>query len=243
MTVRIFDDYEKLSRATAEVMMEQIRQKPDSVLCIPSGETPKGTFRHFVSMVMDEKTDLTRITFIGLDEWVGISPDNPGSCGNFIRTWLLNPLKLKKNQFHLFNGMAGDLHAECERMDTAIGKLGGLDFILIGIGLNGHIGLNEPGVSPDQYAHVTELAPTTRDVGQKYFQENTPLTKGITLGLRYLIEAGTALLIANGEKKASIIRTTVAGPIRLEVPSTIMHKHPNALIYLDAEAARELHNE
>jgi 6-phosphogluconolactonase/glucosamine-6-phosphate isomerase/deaminase len=152
-------------------------------------------------------------------------------------------LKLRENQHYLFNGMATDLQGECERMDTAIGIRGGLDFILVGIGLNGHIGLNEPGVSPDHYAHVTELAPTTREVGQKYFQENTSLTKGITLGLRYLLEAGTALLIANGEKKATIIRTTVAGPISVDVPSTIMHKHPNGLIFLDTAAARELHNQ
>ena len=236
MTVKIFDDYDKLSRATAQLMLEQIQQKPDSVICIPSGETPKGAFSEFVSLVSEKRVDLSRVTFIGLDEWVGIAADNPGSCGNFIRTWLLEPLTVSPDRFHLFNGEAIDLHAECIKMDNAIRSAGGLDLIIVGIGLNGHVGLNEPGVSPDLYSHVTELAPTTREVGQKYFRENTVLTKGITLGLKHLLNARTALLIANGAKKAPIIKATLSGPISMEVPSTIMHKHSNGLIYLDQVA-------
>lgn len=243
MTIRIFEDYEKLSRASAERMIDQVLQRPDSVLCVPSGETPKGTFRHFVAMAGERNLDLSGVTWIGLDEWVGVPPHNPGSCGNFIRKWLLDPLKIRPANVHLFNGMATDLDAECQKMDVAIRNRGGLDLILVGIGMNGHIGLNEPGVSPDLHSHVMELAPTTREVGQKYFQNHTVLTRGITLGLKYVLAARTALLIANGEKKASIIRDTIAGPISTAVPSTIMHKHPNGFIYLDREAARELHNE
>lgn len=243
MTIRIFEDYEKLSHASAEMMIDQVLKKPDCVICIPSGETPKGTFRHFVALSQERNVDLSSATFVGLDEWVGVMPDNPGSCGNFIRTWLLDPLKISPANVHLFNGMATDLGAECQKMDMAIKNRGGLDFILVGIGMNGHIGLNEPGVSPDLHSHVMELAPTTREVGQKYFQKHTALTRGITLGLKYLLEARTAVLIANGEKKASIIRDTIAGPISTTVPSTIMHKHPNGFIYVDADAASELHNE
>lgn len=243
MTVRIFEDYESLSGAVAEFMLDIIRQKPDAAICVPSGETPKGAFRHFISLIRQQNTDLSRVTWIGLDEWVGISSDNPGSCGNFLQTWLFSQLEVNAASVHLFNGMADDLKEECHKMDSVIRALGGLDFILVGIGLNGHIGLNEPGVSPDLHAHVMELAPTTRQVGQKYFQEDTALTKGITLGLKHLLEAKTALLIANGEKKAAIIRSTVAGPISMDIPSTVMHKHGNGLIYVDMAAAGQLHND
>src|SRR5690606_27257675 len=122
-----------LSQASAALMVDQIVRKPDSVICIPSGETPKGTFRHFVSLVKERNIDLSRVTFVGLDEWVGVPQDNPGSCGNFIRKWLLDPLRVSATRVYLFNGMANDLDAECNEMDSAIRKVGGLDFILVGI--------------------------------------------------------------------------------------------------------------
>ncbi|MFT6203063.1 MAG: galactosamine-6-phosphate isomerase [Spirosomataceae bacterium] len=120
-----------------------------------------------------------------------------------------------------------------------ISQRGGLDFIIVGVGLNGHIGLNEPGYDFDNYCHVTELADITIEVGQKYFKSETPLTQGITIGLKHLLEAKTAMLMASGERKAEIIRQTVSSEISSEIPSTAFQRHKNGLIWLD-EAAGNL---
>ena len=117
-------------------------------------------------------------------------------------------------------------------------ELGGIDFMLVGIGMNGHIGFNEPGVSPDLQSHVIALDEMTRAVGQKYFHQETALSQGITLGLKNLLESGKVLLVANGERKAPIVRLALEGPISNEVPASLIRKHPKGLAFLDQKAAQ-----
>ncbi len=152
---------------------------------------------------------------------------------------LLKPLGVSTTNYTFFDGLADDLQAECERVDDLISKRGGLDFIIVGVGLNGHIGLNEPGYGFDNYCHVTKLAEITVEVGQKYFKSETPLTHGITIGLQHLLEAKTALLMASGDKKAEIIRQTVSAKISPEIPLTVFQLHKNGILWLD-EAAGSL---
>src|SRR5690606_16414001 len=103
--------------------------------------------------------------------------------------------------------------------------------------MNGHIGFNEPGASPERYAHVVNLDEATQTVGQKYFRQPTVLRQGITLGLKHLLEARKVILIANGAKKAGVIKQTIEGPITPELPATILRMHRNSEVMLDEEAA------
>ena len=161
----------------------------------------------------ENKIDLSKCTIIGLDEWVGIPPDNEGSCQYFLRNELLNHINLNSSQVYLFNALSEDLARECRIMDEVIKVRKGLDLIVVGVGMNGHIGFNEPGVQFDLYSHVIDLDETTQSVGQKYFKSTTALKKGITLGLRHLTESKKAILIANGSKKADVIKAIVNGPL------------------------------
>lgn len=237
MHVQIFENYQALSQHAAAFILDLIRRNPNAVLCLPSGESPVGTFQYLTAAIRENDVDLSQVTFIGLDEWVGIPAQNSGSCSFFLNKWVFAPLQVKPERIHLFNGMADDLNAECQMMDEFIGRSGGLDFMLVGVGVNGHIGLNEPGVSPELYCHVMDLALTTREVGQKYFRESTNLTKGITVGLKHMAEAKTVMLIANGERKANIIRDTLEKPVSPEIPSTFLRNHNNSFLFLDEHAA------
>jgi glucosamine-6-phosphate isomerase len=192
--------------------------------------------------VKAENIDLSNVTFIGLDEWVGIPPDNEGSCHYFFQHELFQYLSLSKQQIYLFNGLTTELEQECSKMNTTILEKGGIDLMVVGIGMNGHIGFNEPGVSFDNYAHIIDLDATTTAVGQKYFKSATSLQKGITLGLKHLSEAKEVLLIANGLKKADIIKKTVEGEVTNLVPASIMQTHANGFIMIDKEAASLLDN-
>jgi 6-phosphogluconolactonase/glucosamine-6-phosphate isomerase/deaminase len=111
---------------------------------------------------------------------------------------------------------------------------------MVGIGMNGHLGLNEPGTDFNLYAHHSALDPVTVQVGQKYFQQETKLTEGITLGLRHLSEAGKAVLIASGAKKAAIIHESLQGTVSTDIPASILQKLPNAIVLLDKDAASQL---
>ncbi|WP_128546575.1 glucosamine-6-phosphate deaminase [Larkinella soli] len=241
MNHQVFENYETLSHHTALHLVDLLNRKPDALICVASGDTPIGTYRHLVRLIVEEKAArVNQCMFVGLDEWVGMNADDEGSCGNSLYRELFNPLGLRRDQVHCFNGQSVDLPAECLQMDAVIAAHGGLDLILVGVGMNGHIALNEPGTSFDLYAHVSDLEETTKVVGQKYFSKATPLSKGITIGLKHLMEAGEALLIASGARKAPVIRTALRGPVTEQFPASILQRHPNGLVWIDREAAGEL---
>lgn len=240
MQIQIFPDYEALSKAAAAAICAVVRQKPDAVLCLASGHTPEGTFRHLVKMVADGDPDFSQCIFIGLDEWVGIEPTNPGSCYFFVNQNLFKPLGVPSQRIHFFNGLATDLTAECQRIDEVVARHGGLDLILVGVGLNGHIAMNEPGTAWNFYSHVIDLHETTITVGQKYFDQETVLTKGITVGLRYVQEAKQAILLASGRKKASILGRAFEEPPTEQMPASIFQQLPNGWVFLDEASASEL---
>ena len=142
----------------------------------------------------------------------------------------------------VFDAKAADLDASCTAMNSFIKAHGPLEIMLVGVGMNGHIGLNEPGVNFNSYAHHSPLAPITVEVGQKYFKQETHLTEGITLGLRHLQEAGIPMLLASGIKKAGIIATALEGNVTNEVPASIFQTLPSGHVMLDEDAASGLIN-
>lgn len=240
MNVQIFADYEALSRHTAQHIADLLNRKPDALICAASGDTPVGTYRALVQLVKEGKTSVEHCTFVGLDEWVGLGPESEGSCASYLQRELFGPLNIGPEQCRLFDAKAADLEAECDDMTRFVDERGGFDLILVGVGLNGHIALNEPGTPFNLKAHVSELAETTIIVGQKYFSEPTDLTLGITTGLQQLMEAREAILLASGSKKAPAIQMALEGPVTEEFPASILQTHPKGYVWLDQEAASEL---
>jgi glucosamine-6-phosphate isomerase len=237
MKLRIEKDYEAMSMHAARHVVDVIKQKPNALLCIAAGDTPKLTCTYIAQLVAKENVDVSKCYFVSLDEWVGIPPENAGSCGYFLKHYIFNPLHISPDQFHVFNAMAEDMNEECKRMDAFIKDHGGINLIIVGVGRNGHIGFNEPDVPFEKYTHVVNLDETTQTVGQKYFQQQTALSQGITLGLQHLMEARKAILIANGSKKAEVMKEAIEGEISPKMPASIMRKHSNGEIILDNEAA------
>jgi glucosamine-6-phosphate isomerase len=240
MDIQVFRSYEELSNKAAEEIVSTIKLKPESVICLASGHSPQRTCEIFVQQVRQKKIDISRTTFIGLDEWMGISPEDPGSSQYFLKNNIINPLDLQKSNYHLFDVMAPNLVEECAKMDKVITQRGGIDLMVVGIGLNGHIGFNEPGVSLSLTCHVAELDETTKHVGQKYFSEEKTLKDGITLGLSHLMHAKKVLLLANGTNKAAIVAKALKGEVSNMVPASILQTHANSLILLDQDAASGL---
>jgi glucosamine-6-phosphate isomerase len=237
MQLKIYKDHASSSDAAASEIIELVKNKPNAILCMASGETPRLTCKLLVEKAVTEKVDLRHITFIGLDEWVGIPPENDGSCYHFFHTEIFKPLNFSADQVHLFDGLSGNLEEECLKMDATIFEKGTIDLMIVGIGMNGHIGFNEPGVSFNNYSHVIDLDEITISGGQKYFKTPATLKKGITIGLKHLQESKRVLLMANGTKKAGVIKKTVEGEITNEFPASIMQTHANGFVMIDEEAA------
>lgn len=237
MKLKRFKNYQDLSDFAAVDIANSIKNNPSLVLCLASGDTPKLTVELLVKKLKNDNVDYSKITFIGLDEWVGLPSTNTGSCHYFFQNKLIGSLQLKPSQYFLFDALADDLENECVKMDKFINEKNGIDIMVVGIGMNGHIGFNEPGTSFSNLSHVIELDEITRSVGQKYFNEKVELGKGITIGFKHLLNAKKVFLIANGSKKAEVIKKTVEGPVTENFPASIMQQHENGFILIDEEAA------
>ena len=240
MNILRYKNNEEMSLAAAMLIDDQVKKKPDSIICFPSGESPAGVFRHLIRMVEEKKIDFSECRFVGLDEWVGLGKGDDGSCTSFLLDNFFLPAGIIAGQVYFFNAKAPDLDAECLAMDAHIAKYGPLDIMLVGIGMNGHIGLNEPGTDFSMYANHSALDPVTVTVGQKYFKQETKLTAGITLGLKHLQEAKIPLLVASGEKKAPIIKMALEGAVTNQVPGSIFQQLVNGVVMLDEGAASHL---
>jgi glucosamine-6-phosphate isomerase len=240
MKLLISADYDEMSFRAAELVMDCIKKNPAAAICFPSGESPAGMFKHLVEKAKAGNVDFRHCKFVGLDEWVGLGPDDDGSCTQFLNEHFFHPLGIKPPQVRFFNAKAPGLDAECGKMNDFIKENGPLDLMIVGIGMNGHIGLNEPGADFNLCARYAPLDPVTVSVGQKYFKKETVLTAGITLGLKHLQEAKTAVLLASGSKKAGIIAQSLQGEITNLVPASIFQKLPSAVVIVDRNAASEL---
>lgn len=240
MEIKVYPDYDQLSRATADLIGAYVNNKKDSWICLASGHTPIGVFKCLMQDIKESKLDLSSCKFFSLDEWVGIDPSDSGSCLSMLKNDFFGPLNIPEHQIEFFNVLSPDLQQECNRINDMIKQHGGLDIMLVGVGTNGHIGMNEPGTSFNSLAHIGTLAEETKTVGQKYFSKPTELSNGITLGLQHLAESKLPIIMANGVKKAAIIKTAMSEKPTEQIPVTIAQTINNGYIMLDREAAGQL---
>ncbi|MEP7108993.1 MAG: glucosamine-6-phosphate deaminase [Ferruginibacter sp.] len=236
MQLNIFKDYQTLSHHVAEAILETVKNNPTAVLCLATGDTPRFAYELMAKRGIAEKVDFTHCTFIGLDEWVGIPPQNKGSCRFFLESHIFKPLHIQASRVHAFDAMFEDPLLECSKIDKIIVEKGGIDLVLVGVGMNGHIGFNEPGVSPDKDAHVINLDETTQTVGQKYFPKAATLKQGITLGLRQVLQSRKLIMVANGTKKAEVIKKALEGEINVSMPASFIRNHPQGQTMIDEDA-------
>ncbi len=237
MVVKIFKDNETLSNYMADELMQQLIAKPDSLICFASGNSPKRAAALFVEKAIEKNIDTTQFKFVGLDEWVGVASTTKGSCHHDFKEWIFDPLGIQPNQYHVFDGTTSDLAKACREMDEFIAQNGGIDLMIVGIGMNGHIGFNEPGVDFNQLSHVVPLDEITATVGQQYFEQSMELKYGITLGFQHLLHSQKVYLLANSSKKAEVVKRAIEGEVDRSFPASIMQQHTNGFILIDEAAA------
>jgi glucosamine-6-phosphate isomerase len=236
MNVKVYPDYKSMSRAASDLISSYIKKKPNSLICLASGHSPLGVFQCMVEDVKSGKLDLSSCTFVSLDEWVGIDASQKGSCREMMDKDLFVPLAIKEHQIVFFDGMDTELKRQVDKINDLIDTNGGLDIMLVGVGLNGHIAMNEPGTSFDSVAHISTLAEETKTVGQKYFDTATQLSQGITLGLKHFRDARLPILVANGEKKAPIIRQILTSSPSESLPASVIQLIDQGVVMLDEAA-------
>src|SRR5690606_9765316 len=161
-----FDD---MSELAAAMISHQVKEKQNSVLGLATGGTVEGTYKELIKDHKQNQTSYEGIQTVNLDEYVGIEKEHPNSYHHFMMENLFSHINIKQENIHLPKGLAKDYEEECKRYEKVISDLGGVDLQLLGIGVNGHIGFNEPGTSFDSVTRVVELEESTRQANMRYF--------------------------------------------------------------------------
>lgn len=239
MQVFIEKDYSAMSEKAAQIFANEIKQKSDLVLGLATGSTPIGTYKELIRMHKEEGLDFSKVVSFNLDEYYGLAPDNPQSYNYFMFENLFNHINIKKENVHIPNGLVSDVEAYCKQYDEEIEKYGGIDIQLLGIGVNGHIGFNEPAEELILGTHLTDLTEDTITANSRFFDspEEVP-TKAITLGIGSIMKAKKILLLASGKNKAEIMAKLLnSDVVTTKVPASLLMLHSNAIIIMDEEAA------
>ena len=219
-------------------MARQILLKGDSVLGLPTGETPIGMYEGLIQFYKRGLIDLSRVVTFNLDEYYGLPQDHPQSYHRYMKEKFFEHVNIPRESIHIPDGLTSDPKEECRRYEEEIAHHGGIDLLVLGLGPNGHIGFNEPGSDWGTETRLVSLSEETRRREAKRFGglDLVP-TQAITMGLKTIMRARRILLLASGQEKAKAVREALEGPIRQEVPASILQLHPTVTIILDKEAA------
>ena len=205
------------------------------MLGLATGSSPLGTYKQLIEWYEKGDIDFSKVTSVNLDEYVGLDGSNEQSYRYFMNKNFFEHINININNTFVPNGCAVDLAGEGKRYDEHIAELGGIDLQLLGIGLDGHIGFNEPDKYFVKSTHVVDLHESTIKANSRFFANIDDVPKrAITMGMVSIMQAKKILLIASGKEKRDILEKAFYGPITPEIPASILQLHPDiTVIYSD----------
>lgn len=238
MRVLVTPDYESLSQTAADLIIKAIRAKPTLRLGLPTGNTPVGLYEELVKKHRGGSLDLSQVTTFNLDEFLALPQHHPHSYHTYMRQHLFDHVNVPSQSIHIPNG-SPDIEADDEsrRYEEAIEKAGGIDLLVVGIGLNGHIAFNEPGAAFNSRTRVVDLTPETIANAQRQFGDEPAPRQAITMGIATMLDARRILLLASGAAKAGVVERALRGPATESIPASALQLHSDVIAILDEAAS------
>ncbi|MFH0979934.1 MAG: glucosamine-6-phosphate deaminase [Planctomycetota bacterium] len=241
MEIIITDTYDEMSKLPAQMIERQLLKKPNSVLGLATGSTPVGTYRELVRKHQEEGLDFSKVLTFNLDEYLDLPPSHPQSYRYFMDHHLFNHINVDRKNIHVPYGHAEDIEEFCEWYEAEIRRVGGIDLQLLGIGADGHIGFNEPGLSLGSRTRLKILTKQTIEDNARFFRNREEVPRfAITMGVGTIMEAKQILLLASGAKKAVVVAEALEGPITAQVSASALQMHRYVTVFLNAEAGSKL---
>ncbi|MDD3631628.1 MAG: glucosamine-6-phosphate deaminase [Atribacterota bacterium] len=234
-------NYKELSMQAAGIVAAQISRKKNTVLGLPTGQTPLGMYQELIKRFRKGEIDFSQVITFNLDEYYGLSPEHPQSYNYYMWQTFFNNINIKKENVFIPDGVTKDVQKECRYYESLIEKKGGIDLQFLGIGDNGHIGFNEPAIALNSKTHLVNLSQATIEANSRFFNdiEDVP-RKALTMGMGTIMKAKQIILLASGMKKAPAIAKTINGKVNTEVPASLLQLHRDVTIIVDKDAARDV---
>lgn len=237
MKVIKVEDYNAMSQKVCDLFVERLESLERPVFGLATGSTPKGLYKCLVEKYQAGEISFAKATFFNLDEYIGLDPSHPSSYAYYLMTKLYDPVQLKAEQINLPNGNAPNLKEECMNYEKKIRDAGYIDLQILGVGINGHIGFNEPGTSFDSRTDVVNLTESTMRVNSRFFKSIDEIPhRAITMGIGTIMESKEIIMLVSGEHKADALHRMINGEVTEDFPASILQKHPNVTVIADQAA-------
>ena len=244
MRITIERNEQAFDLAAADRIVRQIKKKPDSVIGLSTGRTTGNMHRLVAQLHREQPFDASRATFFGVDEVTGVPRSYSGACYTMLKTEIIDDLGVDDEHFLMLPTQSDDLSFDCQHFTNEIQKRGGIDLLILGLGENGHLGFNQPGTPFESTAGAGSMDPMleARIRRETNLSAEHPLG-GVTLGLSDIMQAHRIILVVKGATKADIVNQVLHGPVSTDIPASILQRHPNCEVLLDADAASSLPHE
>ena len=230
-------DYNDMSRKAANIISAQVIMKPGCVLGLATGSTPIGAYRQLVEWYKKGDLDFSEVTTVNLDEYRGLTRENDQSYYYFMNENLFDHINIDKSRTFLPDGMEADSDKACRDYNEIIQAVGGVDLQLLGLGHNGHIGFNEPGIAFETETHCVNLTERTIKANMRFFPAEKDVPRqAYTMGIKTIMSAKKILVVVSGEDKADIVKEAFFGPVTPAVPASILQLHNDVIVVADEAA-------
>ncbi len=239
MEIIIAKNQEEVSKIAASQIIKEINKKKCFVLGLATGDTPLDTYKELIKAYKNGKVDFKDVKTFNLDEYLNIGKNDVNSYNYYMHHNLFDHINIKSENIHLLSSDSKDFRNTAIKYDKLINENNGIDLQILGIGINGHIGFNEPDNKLLLDTHITDLAQKTLEQNSKFFPDIYKMPKqAITMGLGTIMRAKKILLLVTGERKAPVIAKCLRNnEINTDIPASTLLLHNNLTILLDEEAA------
>ena len=237
MQIIVVENYEEMSKKAAEIVAEQILNKPNTILGLATGSTPIGTYQNLADMNKAGKLDFSKVKSFNLDEYYPIRNDDEQSYITFMKENFFSKINIDIANTNIPNGESANPEVECKEYDEKIKAAGGIDLQILGIGQNGHIGFNEPAEELVTGTHVTGLTENTISANSRFFEsiDQVP-TKALTMGMGTILSAKKIVMLISGASKKEVMAKLLDDKITTNVPATLLKVHSDVVVICDREA-------
>lgn len=241
MEVLISESYDEMSKAAAQVVAKTLNAKPNAVLGLATGSTPLSLYKELVRLHRNEGLDFSQVTTFNLDEYVGLTRNNPQSYHYFMHNNLFQYINIPVQNIYIPSGTTDNYEAFCQWYEQRIVDSGGIDLQILGIGTDGHIAFNEPSSSLGSRTRIKTLAQSTIEDNARFFDkpEDVPIY-AITMGVGTILEADRILMLASGDNKAKAVAAAIEGPVTSMITASALQLHQDVICLVDSGAASEL---
>jgi len=238
MKITITSSTKEFDITAAWRIIGQMLTNPRSVIGLSTGQTTIEMHRIVSAIHREYPFDSSQVTLFNVDELTNLPREYAGSCYTMIKTQLAGPLSIPEENFIMPPTMSDDFEAEAREFERRLAECGGADLQMLGIGMNGHIGINQPGTPFESETWVSPMDPDFEARVRRETQVPADtILGGLTRGIRNIMHTRRVILIAKGEHKAEIVRKAIQGPVTTDIPASVVQLHPDCEILLDPAAA------